>query len=74
MKSDNAIKLHIIDIDHNEIILRTVVCHCPRVGDEIRTSEYSFYEVRKVVWVYDEPENPYERVNIGVLKIETDGE
>lgn len=49
---------------------RPTICHCPRVGDEIRLSENDYYKVTSVVWVFDEPENEQTRVNIGVLPVD----
>ena len=45
--------------------------HVPRVGDEIRVggeTNEAFYTVKRIVWVYDEPAYPCQRVNIGIAK------
>jgi len=38
----------------------------PRVGDEIRIKEDEYYEVTLIVWIFDEPECPITRVNVGI--------
>lgn len=45
--------------------------HAPSVGDELRlkgaTGDIYFIVVRKV-WVYDEPESPFSRLNIEITE------
>lgn len=62
------LKLHIIEIATEKMLAKPTVPHCPRVGDEIRLSGPRYYKVDLVVWVFDEPENPHQRVNIGASK------
>lgn len=45
---------------------RLIIRDVPRVGDEIRFNSTLFGEVERIVWVYDEPQSPYTRVNISV--------
>lgn len=45
----------------------------PRTGDTVRIGgegSEKYYRAGEVVWVYDEPEYPYDRVNVGVVMIE----
>lgn len=58
------------DGKHQRILSNEFVCHVPRVGDEIRLGGEGgekFYRITRVVWIYDEPECPFERVNIAVI-------
>ena len=64
------IKAHFIDIETDEMVRQYVIYFPPRVGDELRFSEKSFYLVETLIWVFDEPEQPYQRLNIGISKIE----
>ncbi len=65
------IKIHFIDIDKksSKVIAIKTEYYVPVVGNEIRLSENLFYKVEKIVWVYDEPEAGFSRVNIGVSKV-----
>lgn len=65
MNNTTAISAHFIHEKHG-MVYRKVIDHAPRVGDEIRISESTYYKVTMLVWVYDEPECPYQRLNIGV--------
>jgi len=63
------IQIHFIDNKTNQIILRKLSSHAPRLGDEIRfggKGNEKFYKVIHVVWAYDEDNCPVDRVNIGV--------
>ena len=62
-------KIHFINVENDEMVAVKITEAVPRVGDEIRLREDLFYEVIKVVWVYDEEEPVYQRVNIGVKPI-----
>ena len=62
--------LHIVEEKENLLISKKLVYNVPRIGDELRLGGMlaeKFYKVIQVLWVYDEPESPYERVNIGVI-------
>lgn len=53
-------------------IAKILTNHVPRLDDEVRfkvKGEPTFFKVTKVVWVYDEPECLYSRVNIAVDKL-----
>lgn len=65
--TDN-VKIHVIrsDIKSNAMVKRYMSNHVPRIGDELRVDEVTIYKVTKVVWCLDEPECPFDRVNIGV--------
>ena len=71
--SKGNIYLHIIEDDkRNQVLIKILVSVVPRVGDDIRTGgegNEKFYTVTHVVWVYDEYDSPYERVNVGVTPV-----
>lgn len=67
MRETDSIRIHFIENDAH--ISKVFTSHVPRVGDEIRLSKDKFFRVIRVVWVYDEPEFPFERVNVGVLSV-----
>jgi hypothetical protein len=52
----------------NKLHAQKIVYHIPRVGDEIRLLDERFYTVKKIVWVYDEPDHVHSRVNIEIKK------
>ena len=67
MKDKNILIHFILD---NELLFTRLASHVPRVSDEARfggIGNENFYKVCHVCWVYDEDENPYERVNIGII-------
>ena len=53
----------------NKLFTKISAYHVPSKGDEIRLSKNKFYKIIKLVWVYDEPDSLYERVNIGIKEI-----
>ncbi len=59
-------KIHFINQKTGRVYSTPLAFQVPRKGDEIRLTKKGFYEVTSVVWVYDEPESPYSRVNIGL--------
>lgn len=62
-------KAHIIHLTTGEMLsMRRLHGHAPRIGEEIRLSGPRYFKVKVVIWVYDEPECPLERVNIGVIE------
>jgi hypothetical protein len=65
MRDKGNIYLHIIDESDNRIIGKKLVSSVPRPNDELRMGGEIYYKVNRVVWVYDELDNPFERVNIG---------
>ena len=73
MNTKADIQIHLIDNKDDRLISKQLVCHAPRLGDEIRVGgagNENYYKVILVVWVYDEPECPFDRVNIGVESTE----
>lgn len=60
---------HILDCETGEMITKGYMAFVPSIGELLRISEDSYYNVELVCWVLDEPECPYARVNIGVTKI-----
>ena len=77
MSKNGNIYAHIIEASTGKIVAKERIPCTPRKGDEIRLGgegAEKYYSVVCVVWVYDEPENPFYRVNIGVEKRkDTDG-
>ena len=66
-------KVHVIDENlptGKDMIRRMTMIFIPRVGDELRFGENDFYKVTKLVWIYDEPDCPMQRLNIGVVKVD----
>ena len=67
--------LHLINYANNEIISKQYVYHAPRMGEELRLGgegNEKYYMVILVVWVYDEPECPFGRVNIGIEELKNE--
>jgi hypothetical protein len=65
-----TVKIHFIE-HGDEILAKPLADHVPRVGDEVRfggAGNEKYYTVDLVVWVYDEPDTPFDRVNIGVTE------
>ena len=56
-------------INNKKVVKRVVIRHIPRVGDTLRFGEFDFFIVKTIVWIYDEEDSLYTRVNI---KIEED--
>lgn len=67
--NSTGIAIHGIEVTTGRMIFRRLEEFVPRVGDEIRLDEDTFYTVTKVVWVYDEPDHPHHRVNLGLVLI-----
>lgn len=63
MKQCSAHFIH----EERGMVARRYIDFVPRVGDELRFEGEKYYKVTLVVWVYDEPENPSQRVNIGLV-------
>lgn len=59
-------KVHVIDKNTNRLIAKPIMGGVPSIGEELRLAGERYYEVVHVVWILDEPECPYQRVNIGV--------
>lgn len=67
MEIESKVRLHFI-VDNVLTYVQTVN-HVPRVGDEVRFLGEKYYTVTMVVWVYDEPEAPWGRANVGLESI-----
>lgn len=66
---ENQFNIHWI-VDGKHIYLpKNNLYQLPRVGDEIRQSDETFYKVKKIVWCLDEPLTYGQRVNIGLTKV-----
>lgn len=59
------IKAHIIH-ENGTMLAKPLLTTIPRIGEEIRLPLDRYYTVTVVCWVLDEPECPFQRVNIGV--------
>ena len=72
--SEKPFRIHFIEDDEkNRVLSKRLACGVPRVDDEIRLGGPDgqlFYRVTKVVWVYDEPESLWDRVNVGVVAVD----
>jgi hypothetical protein len=69
MRNHGNIYVHVIDEKAGTQLLRRLVTCVPKPGDEIRVGgagAEKYYRVTRVIWVFDEPDNPYERANVGV--------
>lgn len=60
-----TIKAHFIHEDQG-VISKQQIEFAPAVGDELRFTGDRFFVVTRKVWVYDEPEAQFSRLNIGV--------
>ena len=68
--------LHVIEESTDKQVIRRLVTCVPRPGDEIRVGgkgAEKYYKVTRVIFVYDEPDCPYGRANIGVESVEVGG-
>lgn len=69
MRDKGNIYIHFIEENGDHVLSKRLVSSVPQSGDEIRLGgegNEQYYKVTRLVWVYDEPENPFERLNIGV--------
>lgn len=56
---------------NNTLLFKRYEKHIPLSGDEIRVGgkgNEKFYTVGRRVWVFDEPENPHQRINIEITE------
>lgn len=60
-----TISAHFIHAERG-LIHRHLISFAPRVGDELRFAEDKFFTVVRLVWVYDEPEAKFTRLNVEV--------
>lgn len=66
--SSHAISAHFIH-EEKGMLARMTINHAPRVGDEIRLQGELYFKVTRLIWVYDEPEHPFQRLNIGLVDL-----
>jgi hypothetical protein len=59
-------KIHVIRVEDGKMLTQRYMRAVPRVGDELRLTEATYYRVTLVVWCMDEDGHGVERVNVGV--------
>lgn len=62
-----TIKAHFIHADRG-LLYKLQIEFAPRVGDELRFAEERYFKVVRLVWVYDEPEAEFSRLNIEIVE------
>lgn len=60
-----TIKAHFIHAE-NGLLYQLPIEFAPRVGDELRFAGERYYTVVRLVWIYDEPEAQFSRLNIEI--------
>jgi hypothetical protein len=63
------ISIHFIEEGKDHVVSKQLTSKVPRSGDEIRLGgkdRERFYKITRVIWIYDEPDSPFERINIGI--------
>ena len=68
MRNSGNIYIHVVDEKTGTQLMRRLVTCAPQAGDELRMGgegSEKYYKVTRVIWVFDEPDSPYERANIG---------
>jgi hypothetical protein len=60
-----TIKAHFIH-PASGVYAKLLISHAPSVGDELRFRGDKFFTVVRKVWVYDEPEAQFSRLNIEI--------
>ncbi len=55
----------------NELMLRPMLKHCPRINDTLRLSDTQYVKVTEVIWCLDEPSGSYDRINLRTISIST---
>lgn len=62
--------IHFIDSESDKVISKRLLSAIPRVGDTTRFAVgekgIAFYRIIEVCFIYDEPDFPHERVNVGL--------
>ena len=64
---ESIIKAHFIHAKKG-VLYRRQIRFAPRVGDELRFAGERYFTVIRLVWVYDEPEAEFSRLNIGIVE------
>lgn len=60
-----TIKAHFIHAEKG-VMYCHLISFAPRVGDELRFAGEKYFTVVRLVWVYDEPEAQFSRLNIEI--------
>jgi hypothetical protein len=66
MRNSGNIYMHVIAEDGDRVLDKIRASQVPRPDDVLRLGRDRYFRVTRVVWVYDEDDCPFERVNIGV--------
>jgi len=66
--ADPCLKVKVLFFYGDRRVYERVMSHVPRVGDEIRINDDTYYKVNRIVWVYDEADSPYERCIIELVE------
>lgn len=64
--------VHFIGEESGQLHSKNIVSNVPRTRDEVRfggVGNEEIFVVTRIVWVYDEPDNPYHRVNVGIERV-----
>lgn len=59
------IKAHFIHAERG-VLYRHLIAFAPRAGDELRFAGEKYFTVVRLIWVYDEPEAQFSRLNIEI--------
>ncbi|WP_305821360.1 hypothetical protein [Massilia brevitalea] len=51
------------------LLYRVLIAFAPRVGDELRFPGEKYFSVVRLVWVYDEPEAKFARLNVEIKEV-----
>lgn len=62
-----TINAHFVHAKHGVLYMFTIE-FAPRVGDELRFHGNKFFTVKRLVWIYDEPEAHFSRLNIEIVE------
>lgn len=65
-----TIKAHFIH-DVRGLLYKRQISFAPSVGDELRFAGEQYFTVVRKVWVYDEPEAHFSRINIEIVEAPT---
>ncbi len=69
MKYNGTIFIQFIEEGSDHILSERLVSNTPNRGDLLRfggEGNELIYKVTRIIWIYDEPNNSYERVNVGI--------
>jgi len=70
MIDNEKVLVHVILVNSkkDDVIYKYMTHFPPSKGQVIRIDDQSFYKITNIVWCLDEPDMPYARINIGVVK------